>query len=53
MAALILAAAALILPPCPTEDSSQCYWNAAVHGNGTGTSFVALGDTVAYLGATP
>lgn len=25
--------------PCPTEDSVNCYWNAAEQGNGTGRSF--------------
>lgn len=29
------------LPPCPTEDSTGCYWDAATQGNGVGTSFVA------------
>ncbi len=30
--------------PCPTEDSQGCYWDAAAHGNGQGTSFVAVTD---------
>lgn len=37
--ALILA---LMMPPCPTEDSSGCYWDAAANGNGEGISFVVL-----------
>lgn len=48
MTALLIALLALILPPCPTEDSSQCYWNAAEQGNGTGASFIDIGGT-AYL----
>lgn len=32
---------ALILPACPTEDSSFCRWDASVQGNGEGTSFVS------------
>jgi len=28
------------LAPCPTEDSTGCYWDAAAQGNGVGTSFV-------------
>lgn len=28
---------ALRLPPCPTEDSSQCYWDADTQGNGLGS----------------
>lgn len=35
---------ALILPPCPTEDSTGCYWDAAARGNGEGVSFIALDD---------
>lgn len=34
---------ATILPACVTEDSTTpCYWDAAVHGNGTGRSFTVL-----------
>lgn len=28
------------LPPCPTEDSDHCYWDARTMGNGLGESFV-------------
>ena len=35
----------LILPACPTEDSTQCTWDASAQGNGQGTSFVAIDDT--------
>lgn len=27
------------LPPCPTEDSSGCFWDAGRRGNGRGYSF--------------
>lgn len=27
------------LPPCATEDSVSCYWDAATMGNGVGQSF--------------
>jgi len=27
-------------PPCPTEDSVSCYWDAESRGNGQGRSFV-------------
>lgn len=47
--ALILALVALILPPCATEDSSTCYWDASTHGNGTGSSFIDVGGDVYYL----
>lgn len=30
------------LPPCPTEDSSYCYWDASERGNGLGRDFIAL-----------
>lgn len=33
------------LTPCATEDSSDCYWNAATMGNGEGRSFVNLNGT--------
>lgn len=29
----------LALPPCPTEDSVACHWDAAHQGNGLGRSF--------------
>jgi hypothetical protein len=37
-------------PPCPTEDSVACHWDAGTAGNGQGRSFVTLPDgTVIYL----
>lgn len=37
------------LPPCPTEDSANCYWDATVQGNSTGQSFATYqGDTLTY-----
>lgn len=27
------------LPPCPTEDSVSCYWDATTMGNGQGRSY--------------
>lgn len=32
------------LPPCPTEDSVDCYWDAEANGNLMGDSFVALAN---------
>lgn len=32
----------LILPPCATEDSTNCYWDAQTQGNGQGTDLVYL-----------
>ena len=32
--------------PCQTEDSTGCYWNAETSGNGQGTSFIAVTDTL-------
>lgn len=29
-----------MLPPCPTEDSTGCYWDASEHGNGQGSDLV-------------
>jgi hypothetical protein len=35
--------------PCPTEDSSACYWDAENMGNGEGMSFIVDSDgTVHY-----
>lgn len=28
------------LPPCPTEDSTGCYWDASQSGNGLGVDVV-------------
>lgn len=37
------------LPPCPTEDSVSCYWDAQQHGNGIGRSFTTdANGTVTY-----
>lgn len=52
--ALALAFAALMmlittLPPCQTEDSSNCYWNAQTMGNGNGSSFIDLGGYLIRL----
>lgn len=38
----------ITLPPCEQEDSDNCYWDAQVMGNGTGTSFISLHGTVYY-----
>lgn len=38
------------LPPCPTEDSVGCHWDAERQGNGQGRSFIVEQDgTVVYL----
>lgn len=34
------------LPACTTEDSTNCYWDAAQHGNGAGTSFIDIDGTL-------
>jgi hypothetical protein len=37
-------------PPCPTEDSVGCVWDAQRQGNGLGVSFIAYPDGhVRYL----
>lgn len=38
----IIALLFAILPPCATEDSAWCKWDASTMGNGTGHSFIAL-----------
>lgn len=34
------------LPACPTEDSTNCVWDAQEQGNGLGTSFVDIDGTL-------
>lgn len=38
----------VVLMPCATEDSDQCYWDAQEQGNGQGRSFVVLDGTVYF-----
>lgn len=38
------------LPPCATEDSSNCVWDSRVQGNGQGNSFVDVDGTAYYFG---
>lgn len=45
MNAILLGFLLAILPPCATEDSSNCVWDAQSMGNGTGNSFVDLDGT--------
>lgn len=35
------------IPPCATEDSTCCYWDAASMGDGNGLSFIALTEGIA------
>lgn len=37
------------LAPCATEDSDNCWWDAARDGNGTGRSFVVIDGEISYL----
>lgn len=40
------------LPPCATEDSVSCHWDATVQGNGIGRSFTTDADGMpTYVGA--
>ncbi len=39
---LLVLILSLFFPPCATEDSNGCYWDAAARGNGEGISFIAL-----------
>jgi hypothetical protein len=38
----------ITLTACATEDSDNCYWDAATMGNGEGLSFVVIDGTVYY-----
>lgn len=37
------------LPTCTTEDSTNCVWDARIHGNGEGRSFVDLNGHTYFL----
>lgn len=37
------------LPPCPTEDSDNCFWQSTVAGNGMGRSFLSINGFTIYL----
>jgi len=37
------------LPPCQTEDSRNCHWQAESRGNGQGASFVDIGGVMFRL----
>ena len=39
---LLFAILSSVLPPCQSEDSEGCHWDAAEYGNGQGTSFVTV-----------
>lgn len=36
------------LPPCQSEDSDNCYWDAQTMGNGQGLSFEVRDGVVTY-----
>lgn len=36
------------LPPCPTEDATNCHWDAAHQGNGHGRSFDSIQGRITY-----
>lgn len=39
------------LPPCRTEDSDNCYWDAFNQGNGDGMTFITYRGETTYLEA--
>ena len=44
---------AAFLPPCATEDSENCYWDALERGYGQGTSFVSYKGKWYYMDPAP
>lgn len=42
MPSFILSILLIVLPPCKTEDSSNCAWNAPIREQGQGVAFVDL-----------
>lgn len=51
LALVVLPFAFAWFTPCATEDSSDCYWDAAERGNGTGASFLDVGGAIIWQGA--
>ena len=41
-----------MIGPCATEDSENCYWDAAKRGDGTGVSFIDWHGVTYYEGVT-
>jgi outer membrane biosynthesis protein TonB len=41
------------LPPCPTEDSDNCYWDATIRGYGQGSSFVTIDGVTTLIETEP
>lgn len=39
----------ILLEPCPTEDSVNCFWDGSHSGNGVGTSFWNYEGTTVYF----
>lgn len=46
---IFLAILVAILPSCAEESDTNCYWDAEERGNGIGTSFISIADTVLYF----
>lgn len=44
----LLAVILAVSTPCPTEDSTNCRYDAATMGNGLGSSFIAVGTENDY-----
>jgi hypothetical protein len=40
--AFLFAILSAVLPPCESEHSEYCHWDASVRGNGQGASFVTF-----------
>jgi hypothetical protein len=45
---LLFAILFAFLPPCASEDSTNCRWDAAHQGNGQGNSFVNIAGILIY-----
>lgn len=39
----------ILLPPCDTEDSTNCFWDASHSGNGQGSSFWNYEGTTVFF----
>lgn len=49
MPKIIFIVVKLLLSPCATEDSNNCYWDGSMMGNHHGESYVTLNNVVMYV----
>lgn len=48
---IVLSLLLAVLPACGDESDTNCGWNSATRGNGTGASYVDIGGRAHYIEA--